>query len=222
MLAYAASRSATGRQSSPNTMLFIIAAHVAALAVVMSAKMDLPHRIFDRPLKVDTIRLPQEQPRHQAERKVVADPDTRFLAQPDRAVPIPDPFPAPDATLPTGDLGPPLTGPGPGPAVAEPPSLPKPPLITRGPQLLTSGAELRPPYPLVKETIGEEATLTLRLLVNEKGRVLTVDAIGHADPTFAEVARRHIIMHWRFQPAVNSGQATMSYTVVTVAFRLDK
>jgi protein TonB len=111
---------------------------------------------------------------------------------------------------------------GAGPAVTEPLTVPKPPLITRGPLLLTSGADLRPPYPLVKETMGEEATLTLRLLINEKGRVLTVDAIGHADPTFAEAARRHIIMHWRFQPALNSSQATMSSTVVTVAFRLDK
>ncbi len=33
-------------------MLAIIAAHVALLAVVMSAKMDLPHRIFDPPTKV--------------------------------------------------------------------------------------------------------------------------------------------------------------------------
>lgn len=220
MLAYAASRSAAGRQSSPNTMLFIIAAHVAALAVVMSAKLDLPHRIFDRPLKVETIPLPREEPRRQAERKVVANSDNRVLTQPDRAIPIPDAFPAPDATLPTGDPGP--TTVDAGPPIAQPPPLPKPPLITRGPQLLTSGAELRPPYPLVKETIGEEATLTLRLLVNEKGRVLTVDAIGHADPTFAEAARRHIITHWRYQPAMNSGQATMSYTVITVAFRLDK
>lgn len=220
MLAYAASRSAAGRQSSPNAMLFIIAAHVAALAVVMSAKMDLPHRIFDRPLKVDTIRLPQEQPKQRPERKTVADPDNRTLTQPDRSVPIPAPFPAPDATLPPADLGPSATGPG--PAVAEPQPLPRPPVITRGPQLLTSGAELRPPYPLVKETIGEEATLTLRLLINEKGRVLTVDPIGRADPTFAEVARRHIIIHWRFRPAVNSGQPTMSSTVITVAFRLDK
>ncbi len=220
MLAYAASRSAAGRQSSPNTMLFIIAAHVAALAVVMSAKMDLPHRIFDRPLRVDTIRLPQEQPKQRPERKPVADPDIPTVNQLDRAVPIPDPSPALDAIVPTREPGPAVAGPG--PAIADPVPLPKPPLVTRGPLLLTSGADLRPPYPAVKETIGEEATLTLRLLINEKGRVLTVDPIGRADPTFAEVARRHIIIHWRFRPAVNSSQPTMSTTVITVAFRLDK
>ena len=43
MLAYAANRRRIGkRQSSPHAMLLIISAHVALVALVMSAKMDLP------------------------------------------------------------------------------------------------------------------------------------------------------------------------------------
>jgi protein TonB len=46
MLAYASSRPvAAKRQSSPHAMLFVISAHVALLAAVMSAKLDLPRRI---------------------------------------------------------------------------------------------------------------------------------------------------------------------------------
>ena len=55
MLAYAAHRPSAGkRQSSPNALLVVISAHVALLAIVMSAKMDLPSRIHD---PVTTIQL---------------------------------------------------------------------------------------------------------------------------------------------------------------------
>ena len=48
MLAYAANRPAIAeRRSAPNAMLAIIAIHVAGVAALMSAKMDLPARIAD-------------------------------------------------------------------------------------------------------------------------------------------------------------------------------
>ena len=59
MLAYAASRrrDLADRRPHPNTMLLIIGAHVAALAALMSAKMDLPnHFKSEPPIVVDTIR----------------------------------------------------------------------------------------------------------------------------------------------------------------------
>ena len=61
MLAYAASRrrDLADRRPHPNTMLLIIGAHVAALAALMSAKMDLPnHFKSEPPIVVDTIRDP--------------------------------------------------------------------------------------------------------------------------------------------------------------------
>ena len=57
MLEYAASRrKVASRPSSPNAMLLIISAHVALLAVVMSAKMDLPRKlIYDSPTRIDLV-----------------------------------------------------------------------------------------------------------------------------------------------------------------------
>ena len=50
MLAYAAHRRRVAqRHSAPHVMLAIIAGHVALIAAVMSAKMDLPERIFHPP-----------------------------------------------------------------------------------------------------------------------------------------------------------------------------
>src|SRR5678809_1135831 len=63
MLAYAASRpAAVEHRPHPNTMLAIIAAHVAVVAVVMSAKMDLPQRLFPRPTIVTSIEVPKPPP----------------------------------------------------------------------------------------------------------------------------------------------------------------
>ena len=63
MLAYAPARHRVAeRPSSPNAMLFVISAHVVAIAAVMSAKMDLPRRIFDPPPKVISIPMPKDPP----------------------------------------------------------------------------------------------------------------------------------------------------------------
>src|SRR4051794_18326121 len=61
MLAYAAyAPRHAERRSSPNAMLAIVAVHIAALAAVMSAKMDLPARILERP--IDLILVPTAKP----------------------------------------------------------------------------------------------------------------------------------------------------------------
>ncbi|MES2120087.1 MAG: energy transducer TonB [Pseudomonadota bacterium] len=221
MLAYAARRSVAGRQSSPNTMLLIVAVHVAALALVMSAKMDFP-RIFNPPITVDTIPAPKEpvavpDSKPRPARPPIADPISRTNPQ----VPLPLPGPDEVGTAPAELLpGPAGGGVGTGTTQVVPPQ-PRAALISRGPQLLTPDSELKPPYPLAKQAFGKEATLTLKLMIDENGRVLTVDAIGRADRTFAEAARRHIIMHWRYRPALQNGHAVMSTTVITLAFRLD-
>src|SRR5438309_6439590 len=68
MLAYAASRRVPAkRHSSPQAMLLVISTHIAVLAAVMSAKMDLPQRLRpERPLVVFKIPPPPPQPHLQA------------------------------------------------------------------------------------------------------------------------------------------------------------
>jgi protein TonB len=220
MLAYAARRSAAGRQSSPNTMLFIIAAHVAALALVMSARMDLPRRIFDPPIKVDSQPAP---PKAEPVRLTTPQPEQRALAEPvapaPAIVPVADPAPIEVGTAPAELLPGPVGG-GAGSERIEP-APPRPTPVSRGALLLTRGDELKPPYPLSKQALGEEATLMLRLGIDERGRVITVDPVGVADRTFAEAARRHIILHWRFRPATYAGRPTTSWTVINLSFQLD-
>src|SRR4051812_43354063 len=142
------------RRSSPNAMLAIIAGHVALLAIVMSAKMDLPQKVIDRPIDVtwiDSIEPPPPNPpvrhvtRHQPG-PTVTDPMIPVLPSPGPIVtptpPIPDPAPV---------IGP----------LVDPLPQPRPPVVRLGPQLVTPSAELRPPYPPAKLASGEEAVLKL-------------------------------------------------------------
>jgi protein TonB len=218
MLAYAANRPKAGsRRSSPNAMLAIIALHVGALAVVMSAKMDLPNRILNRPIEVRLLPTPQPPPTNDPVKAPQQQQPT--YTQPQQQAPLPpidnplvDPMPRPNVD--------PILGPGvdPGPSVAPQ----RQPLLARiGAKLLTPQSELKPPYPQSKLLAEEEATLKLRLTIDERGRVIAVEPIGPADSAFLDSARRYLIAHWRYQPATEGGRATSSTEVITLRFQLD-
>ena len=219
MLAYAANRPAPGkRQSSPNALLIVISVQVALLAVVMSAKMDLPQRIKDPPILVDSLSKPVP-PRAVKLPRTARARDKIQVTNPQPSVLLPPPADQPM------DRGPPAIGPEPivGDGGTATPNTPKP-LITpirRDPRLLTPSTELKPPYPASKRISEEEATLRLRLTIDENGRVAAVDPVGRADPAFLDAARRHLMAHWRYQPASEDGRAIASSMVITLRFRLD-
>jgi len=218
MLAYAANRPAAAqRGSSPNAMLAIIAIHVAAVAALMSAKMDLPVPILDKPIDIDWIEPIQPPP-------PVPPADNPARPQPGPTV-RPDPGPAPPLPNPFIPLGP--TTPDPGPTVGPPPTPgldpPSPlPLPARlSPRLLTPPSELKPPYPRTKLASGEEAVLRLNLTIDEHGRVVAVEPIGRADRVFLDAARRHLLAHWRYKPASEGGRSVGSTIAVTLRFELE-
>jgi protein TonB len=217
MLAYAANRPVAGkRQSSPNALLIVISIHVALLAVVMSARMDLPQRIRDRPTIVEFFPRP-----------VPPQPVKPPPAPPQHAARSSDP--RPDVWLPpsnaTVDSRPTATdlGPALGASTAILPTLPKltPTPIRHDARLLTPPSELKPPYPASKLLSEEEAILRLRLTIDENGRVVAVDPVGAADRAFLEAARRHLMAHWRYQPATEDGRTVASSMVITLRFELD-
>ena len=219
MLGYAQGRPAVAaRRSSPNILLVVIFAHVALIAVVMSARMDLPTRFKEPPLTIDL--LPEPTPPLPAP----SDPEVRphaiepMSAQPQQVVPVP-PTGAQtiDSTpLAGGELVGPATDPQPR---VEPIPVPAPVRLTA--QLLTSDAELKPPYPAQKLLTEEEADLRLKLTIDAAGRVVAVEPVGRADPVFLTAARRHLLAHWRFRPATEDGRPVVSTTTITLRFRLD-
>ena len=219
MLAYAANRPQfAARHPSPRILLLVIAVHIAAVAVLLTMKSDLPQAITHPPISVDLLRDKPPPPQH------VVKPQTP-TPQPEATrteshVPMsPLQVPVIDSTpkLPDiRDLIGPSTPPTPN---VEPQRLPPPaPRIAR---LLTPQSELRPPYPESKLLTGEEATLNLRLTINEQGRVVSVDPVGSADRVFLEAARRYLIAHWRYQPATRDGEPVATTVTITLRFELD-
>lgn len=220
MLAYAAGRPRTAeRQSNPNALLIIISAHIALVAIVMSVKMDLPRRVLDPPTIIDLIRPPPPPPPHITPPARPVEPRQIEATAPQTYVPTPPVSIStanPTPTLPNiGDLI---------PSTAVPPRIePQPHAVVAPtiPRLLTPPAEIRPPYPQSKLLTGEEATLTLRLDIDEQGHVVSVEPVGRADAVFLDAARRYLIAHWRYQPATRDGRPVASNLTVTLRFELD-
>jgi len=217
MLAYAANRPVAGKApSSPPALLLIISAHVALIALVMSAKMEFQPKPPKQPPLIHIKVEPPPPPIGASVRPQHPQPQP-FNAHPD--VPLPDPK---AVTLDPG----PIVEPGPivtGGANSFPVFPPKPFVapVRHEPRLLTNPNQLKPPYPESKILSEEEATLQLRLSINESGRVTAVDPVGPADRIFLEAARRYLIAHWRYQPATVDGSAVASSVTISLSFRLD-
>lgn len=218
MLAYAASRPRiAARGASPSSMLLIASVHVVAIALLMSARMELPLPRSNEPIKIDLITDPpppkaepvRQSPRQPAE--PVPMPTARVPVDPIVDRPIIDVSPTPDFDR---DIGPVLDSP-------RQTVRPVPDPVRIGPRLATPEGELKPPYPRSKLLGEEEAALPLRLTIDERGRVVAVEALGPVDPVFLEAARRHLLAHWRYSPASEDGRPVRSTVKITLRFQLD-
>jgi protein TonB len=219
MLAYAASRPAVAaRRSSPNILLIVIGAHVALLAALIAAKMDLPDRIRNDPIIVYPVPLPPSPPppiptRANLPRQTIelpVDPSTRPVP------PVATDTPPAELPVSGADIG----------QLSNPVPIPRP-VPTFSParsaaRLLTSPDQLKPPYPPAKLLAEEEAVLKLRLTIDAHGRVVAVEPVGNADPVFLDAARQHLLAHWRYQPATEDGQPIASTMLITLRFELDR
>lgn len=221
MLAYAANAPRHAeRRSSPHAMLVVISVHVAVVAAVMSAKMDLPNRLKDGPLEIIFVPAPKDPPpRPVIEPRLPQPRQPSAIDRPLSQVPLP-----PTGAQPSVDAAPSLpsfdamigsTG------NIRPSIEPLPLPVRTEARLLTPASELKPPYPQSKLLTEEEAVLKLRLTIDERGRVVAVEPLGRTDRVFLEAARRHLLAHWRYKPASEGGRAIPATTVITLRFQLD-
>jgi periplasmic protein TonB len=218
MLAYAANmpRAAT-RTGSPKALTLIVAGHALVLAAVLAANPELAGLHPDKPPVV--INIPRDRPQPEPKRiepkkRVTQDsfiPAERPIVDMDRQI----------SSIPL-DQGPSLADIGAvigsGPITIDPPR--HVPVVV-GPRMDTSESALKPPYPLDMRRAEQEATLRLKLTIDARGRVIAVDPVGAANPSFLEAARRHILKAWRYRPATEDGVAIRSTTVISLSFRLE-
>ncbi|MES2903552.1 MAG: energy transducer TonB [Pseudomonadota bacterium] len=207
------------KQLHPATLGLIILGHAGLLGVVMTAKSGI---ILTDPFATTEVTLIEEiKPVPPVPPQPQPDPQPND-SQLDTVDPIVPPIGASGPTVaevpgPTIPLGTTIgTGIIPGP-----PTIPiDPPILRKGPRLATAGDAVRPPYPDAMRQSGDEASLRLRLTIDERGRVTAVEPVGRADPTFLATARRHILRVWRYQPAMEGAKAVPSTATVTLKFEL--
>jgi protein TonB len=218
MLAYAANAHLARHAGSPSSLVLILAGHAVLIGAVMTARMDLVGPEREKPPIVVNIPkppVPPPEPRADPRR----DPQQSFI---EREIPLIDM----ERTIPTMPVDPGPTiedigaviGIGPTIVPLDPPKAAPTRLAAR---FATPDSAVKPPYPLDKRRAEEEATLRLKLSIDTRGRVVAVEAIGAADPSFLEAARRHILRAWRYQPATEDGVAVPSSMVINLSFRLE-
>lgn len=170
-------------------------------------------------------------------------PDVRWIPrrQPVPVVPVPVeitpprtiPDPTPVAATPT----PPVEAPQPTvmPQPMDMPVAPTTPVAATpavGPAsqpTTMTGATLRyvaappPPYPVRALRAGAEGTVLLEVLVDTDGQPLEVTiarSSGHRE--LDRAALRHVLAHWRFQPALRDGRPVQAIGLVPIGFSLQR
>lgn len=80
-----------------------------------------------------------------------------------------------------------------------------------------------PPYPRDALRSGHQGTVVLQVLVGVDGRPLEVIVeSGSGYRSLDEAARRHVLRHWRFQPAIQDGQPVQAIGLVPIEFSLGR
>lgn len=78
-----------------------------------------------------------------------------------------------------------------------------------------------PPYPPLQIRLGIEGTVQLRVLIGPDGAVTGAQIVrSSGDEALDEAARRWVIQHWRYKPAIRGGVAVPSAVNVAVQFSL--
>ena len=215
-------------QASPGAVAAVVALHAAAFAAVLLVKPDLVPFVDDKPIGTFDIPLPDPPPPPPAPPEPAQTPPTQPRVEwtnPKPEVSIAPPtavtsttFEAPDiplvniADIPLGPQTPTVEVPAPSPPA------PIPALVAA--RLLTSGADLRPPYPASLQRQEKEAALRLRLQIDARGRVTDVTLLNQADRRFFDAAEKHLKRVWRYSPATRGGNPIASDLTVTLRFEL--
>ena len=106
------------------------------------------------------------------------------------------------------------------PKVAFDPPPPTPVFVKAQPDPRYAEA-FRPAYPAAMRREGLEGSVTLRVSIDERGRVSSVEQIAATHPAFFEEARRQALRYWRFRPATRDGVAVPSEQQLTVRFQME-
>ena len=222
MPVYASTFGFADQRRHPRALILIVGGHAALLAAVMTAKMDMIPTFIPTSTDVELIPLPKPPPPDKPpppRQKDRVQPRDSQVDQPKVVIPITDRTETTfdDVKLPSlpdqGSIGK-------GTETILPP-VPEADPVRIAARFVTPERLIKPPYPVEKVRQEEEAVLRLKLSIDERGRVVSVEPVGRVERSFFEAARRHLIATWRYKPATEDGRPVASTTIISLTFRLE-
>ena len=215
---------AAGRRRSPAALTAAIALNGGAFALILL--MPATKYIIDHPRGIPTMDFPidptppETKPtpvEHQkpvTTQKPIQTPDDPLPYVPPPVAPIGGDGAAIGGTLPS------LGGVGDRVEVkpAPPPHVPIFAAATRDPRY---AAAFHPDYPPALRRQGLEGSVTVRVTIDESGRVTACELVKATDKAFFEETKAQALRYWRFRPATSDGAPVASQQVLTVHFQLE-
>ncbi|HTH44012.1 MAG TPA: energy transducer TonB [Oxalicibacterium sp.] len=207
-------------------LAIVIALHVAFFYALRSgmlhqaAKAALPKEIYVKLISEEPAPQPRPQP---AEPKTV--PVVKKTVPKPKPKPIIKHEPSPKAI--SEPTPPPQAQPPQPPAEAAPPAPPAPaaPSVPATPKIISGVAYVnapRPVYPPLDARMGNEGTVTLRVLINEKGRAEKIDVQKSSGSLRMDDAARDAVMRALFKPYIEDGKAIPVYAIIPINFTLSR
>ena len=87
-------------------------------------------------------------------------------------------------------------------------------------QQLKTTTRVEPVYPATSRRLGEEGTVRLRVLVDERGRPKDVDVLNSSGFERLDRAAIDAVKRWRFEAATDGTRAISTWTQVAITFKL--
>lgn len=190
--------------SRPGLLIGVIAVHLA-IAYLLSVSMG----VIKMPAVLEASKIvfiPEDNPVQPEPEIPVVKPE---IAQQDIETPMPQiemPQVETPVEAPPSDTAPVAAT---EPAVSSPPA-----------QTLQVRSRAEPVYPPASRRAGEEGTVKLRILVDERGAPRQVELLRGSGFDRLDQAAIDAVRKWRFKPASSGGQNITAWTQVAVTFRL--
>lgn len=215
-------RSGYASRRSPGALAAAVAINGGLFALLVA--LPATHYVIQRdpPIQVRWVPVdplpPPEPPEPAKQAEPTIQPRVDHARPPDTVPPV-EPF-VPIGAGPEIAIGLPPPPGLPGPAIG-PRTEPPPPQVVRARPDPRHADAFRPAYPAAMRREGLEGSVTVRVTIDERGRVVAVALVSATSPAFFEETRRQALRAWRFVPARQDGVAIRSEQTMTVHFRLE-
>lgn len=204
-------------------LIIIIGLHIALFYALRSGLVHQVAQVMPREIVASfvTLQPPAPEPKPQPAPKTV--PVVKKPVAKPKPRPVVTDKPAPQAI--TQEAPPPAPPSSEPPSDAPPTAAPSAPPAPAMPKMISGVSYINPPrpvYPPLDARMGNEGTVTLRVLINEQGRAERVEVQKSSGSLRMDDAARQAVMRALFKPYLEDGRPAPAYAIVPINFTLNR